>query len=425
MSVFSLPSDPPELTDPNAALAASESGYLAPDVETDQAAIAQQVFASLMAKVPGWIAHDGNLDTWLIEAFSESGAEIRSLAVDVPTSIFGTWGTRILNLPPRIAMSATGLATFTATDAMGYTVDPGTTFALARSGNDLVAYQTLQQAVIAPGSTTVTDVPFSAVETGYNGNGLSGEGQMLDALRWVSSVTVPAQTQDGQDAERPEDYVDRLANLFPAVALRPILPLDFAILTLNLIPGVGRAVAMNLYDPTLDTWDNVRTVTVMVTKPDGTVCSAPMKSQTEAMLEALREINWVCHVIDPVYEPVAVGFDVVAFVGQDDTAVYDNCVADLTAYLQPYNYRLGEMSPAIAGGEVINPPVAGEIPRRQVIYLNELIALLDRSLGVDRVVGVTINGAAADFTLTQSYSLPTPGAVTGTVEGGNPAVRSG
>ena len=395
MSVFALPSDPPELTDANAALAAAEAGYIAPDVELDQAAIAQAIFSSLMAKVPGWLPHDGNLDTWLIESVSEVGAEVRSLAVDVPTSIFSTYGTRILNVPPRLAMSATGLATFTAVDDAGYTLDTGSTFALARSGNDLVAYQTLQPADIPLGATVVTDVPFTAVETGYDGNGLSGDGQMLDALRWVSTVTVPVQTHGGQDAERPEDYVDRLANLFPAVALRPILPLDFAILTLQLIPGVGRAVAMNLYDPALDTWDNVRTVTVMVAKPDGTVCDQPTKDEIEAMLEALREINWVCHVIDPVYEPVDVDFDVVAFVGQDDTAVHDECVAQVEAFLQPYNYRLGEMSPAIAGGEVVNPPVAGALPRQQMIYVNELIALLDRSLGVDRVVGVTINGAAA------------------------------
>lgn len=422
MSVFALPSDPPEQTDANAALAAAESGYIAPDVELDQAAIAQVIFSALMAKAPGWLPHDGNLDTWLIEAVSEVGAEVRSLAVDVPTSIFSTYGSRILNVPPRIAMSANGLATFTALDDAGYTLDTGATFALARSGNDLVAYQTLQPADIAPGATTVTDVPFTAVETGYDGNGLSGEGQMLDALRWVESVTVPVQTHGGQDAERPEDYVDRLANLFPAVALRPILPLDFAILTLQLIPGVGRAVAMNLYDPALDTWDNVRTVTVMVAKPDGTVCDQPTKDEIEAMLEALREINWVCYVIDPIYEPVDVDFTVVAYVGQDDTAVQEGCVAEVEAFLQPYNYRLGEMSPAIAGGEVVNPPVAGALPRQQVIYVNEVIALLDRCLGVDRVVGVTINGAPGDFTLTGPYSLPTPGAVTGVVSGGNPAV---
>lgn len=418
MSAISLPSDPPELQDANAALAAAESGYIAPDVELDQAAIAQQVFNALMARVPGWLARDGNLDTWLIEAFSETGAEIRSLAVDVPTSIFSTYGERILNVPPRIATSATGNATFVATDDAGYTIDPGTTFALPRSGNDLVAYQTLQQAVIAPGDTTVTDVPFSAVEMGYAGNGLSGPGQMLDALRWVSSVTVPVQTVNGQDAERPEDYVDRLANLFPAVGLRPILPIDFAILALQLIPDVGRAVAMNLFDPADGSWDNQRTVTVMVAKADGTVCSQPTKDEVQAMLLALREINWVTHVIDPTYHAVDVHFSVVAFVGQDDATVLDQCVADVTEFLQPYNYRLGEMSPAIAGGEVINPPQSGAKPRQQTIYVNELIALLDRSLGVDRVVSVTINGAAADYVLPGPYSLPTPGAITGTVTGG-------
>jgi hypothetical protein len=413
--------EPPEVQNPNADLAAEESGYIAPDVETDQDAIAQEVYANLTARVPGWVAHDGNLDTWLVEAWSEVGAEIRSLAADVPASIFATYGTRVLGLPPGLAVGATGLASFTATDTAGYTLDTGATFGLSRSGNDVVAYQTLQEADIAPGDLTVDNVPFTAVEVGSDANGLSGQGQMLDPIGWVQTVTVTAPTSGGADAETPEDYVDRLSNLFPSVALRPILPMDFAVLALQLYPNdVGRAVAMNLYDPVAGTWTNARTVTLMLTQADGTPCTPAVKSEVAATLESLREVNWVVHVIDPTYEAISVAFTVVAFAGQDATVVHDAAVVNLTQYLQPSNFRLGEMSPAIAGGEVIYPPTAGQPTRRQVVRLNEVIALLDRSLGVDYVQTVTINGAATDHQFTQPYSLPTPGTITGTVTGANP-----
>ena len=414
-----LPSDPQEVENPNAQLALDEGGFTQPDVETNQDAIAQAVYTALATRVPGWQAHDGNLDTWLIEAFSEVGAEIRTLAVDVPGAIFTTYGTLVLGITPEIATSATGVASFTANDDQGYTLDPSTTFALARSGDDLVAFQTLQQVTIEPGATEVDNVPFAAVIPGAAGNGLSGAGQMLDPVNWVSSIDVVVMTAGGQDEETPDSYLDRLTNLLRMVALRPILPQDFAILALQQ-PGVGRAVAMNLYDPGTDTWDNARTVTVMIAQADGTPCASDVKQAVTTQLESLREVNWVVHVIDPVYEAIAVDFAVVAFAGQDEATVQAACVAALTDYLSPGNFRLGVMSPAIAGGEVIPPPDPDQPARRQTVYVNELIAMLDRVLGVDRVVAVTINGAANDFTLTQPYSLPEPGAITGTVQGGSP-----
>jgi hypothetical protein len=412
--------DPEEVENANLALEASESGYTPPNVEADQEAIAAQVFARLIERVAGWQPHDGNLDTWLIEAFSEIGAEIRSLAGDVPASIFGTYGTRVLGLPPKPATAATGKATFTAQDSAGYTLDTGATFALARSGNDLVAFTTLQPATIAVGKTEVAEVPFVAVELGADGNGLLGEGQMLDPITWVAKVNVPAATSQGADAEEPEAYVDRLANLFPAVALRPILPVDFAVLALQLVAGVGRAVAMNLYDPTAKTWTNARTVTLVVADEHGEPLAAAIKAEVEKLLGELREVNWVLHVIDPSYTTIPVTATVVAYAGQSMAQVQSACVAALTEYLSPGNFRLGEMSPATEGGEVINAPVGEAQPRNQTIYLNELIALLDRTLGVDRVKAVTINGVAADFVLASPTTLPKPGTIAVTVEGGTP-----
>jgi hypothetical protein len=200
------------------------------------------------------------------------------------------------------------------------------------------------------------------------------------------------------------------------VALRPVLPQDFAILALQ-VPGVARAVALNLYNPADGSWTNARTVTLILTDDNGLPVTADVKQAVEDNLEALREVNWIVNVIDAVYESIAVDFTVTAYAGQDQTTVHDACVANVTTALSPVNFRLGALSPAIAGGEVIPPPQAGQPARRQVIRVNDLVALLDRTLGVDYVEAVTVNGAAADHRLTQPYSLPEPGAITGTVHG--------
>src|SRR5207245_997256 len=162
---------------------------------------------------------------------------LRALIRDVPASIFGTYGQYVLGIPPEIAVGATGLATFTAVDAQGYTLDVGTTFGLARSGDDIAAFQTLQEATIPPGATTVSAVPFAAVVVGSDANGLFGTGEMIDPLGWVASVSVPTPTTGGADDELPQDYLDRLSNLLRMVALRPVLPQDFAILALQ-VAGV-------------------------------------------------------------------------------------------------------------------------------------------------------------------------------------------
>lgn len=418
LSPLGVTGDPEEVENPNDMLALEESGYIAPDVETDQDTIAQEVFDNLAARAPGWQANDGNLEVWLTEAWSESAAEVRSLARDVPASIFSTYGETVLGIVPGLAVGSNGTATFTAIDALGYTVEVGTQFALARSGDDLVAFATLEEAVIPVGDTEVADVSVAAVLTGADSNGLSGDGQMLDPVTWVASVTVTDPTYGGADAELPQDYLDRLSILMRMVALRPVLPQDFAILSLQ-VPGVARAIAMNLYDPGTDTWDNERTVTVIVADIDGQPLAPELKQVVIDMLEALREVNWIVYVIDPTYMPVDVTYEVVSYAGQNEATVHDACDAALVDYLSPANYRLNEASPAIAGGEVIYPP-SGATTRQQYVYVNELIALLDRCLGVDRVVSVEINGAPGDYLMADPYSFSQPGVMTGTVTGAQP-----
>jgi hypothetical protein len=99
---------------------------------------------------------------------------------------------------------------------------------------------------------------------------------------------------------------------------------------------------------------------------------------------------------------------------QDPEVVHSICVSALEQELDPANFRLGTVSPATGAGEVIPPPAAGELPGRQTIWVNNLIGLLDRCRGVDRVNEVTINGGG-DLELGGPFTLPRPGLITGEV----------
>jgi hypothetical protein len=417
LSPGALPGDNEEVENPNALLAVTESGYIAPEVEIDQGQIQEQVFNDLTVKAPGWQAHDGNLEVWLTEAWSESASEIRALARDVPATIFTTYGSDVLGIVPGLATAAIGNAIFTAKDEAGYTLEAGTQFALPRSGDDLVAYAVDQNYVIPVGETSTPAVGFTAVLTGADGNGLIGAGEMLDPVVWVESVTVTEPTARGTDAETPEVYLDRLSVLMRMIALRPVLPVDFAILALQ-VPQVVRAISMNLYNPADGTWTNPRMVTLILANDIGYALPADIKDAVKLMLESLREVNWIINYLDPAHTPIDVAYDVVAFAGQHEETVKVECDEALNNYLSPINYRLNEASPATAGGEVIYPPNGAGTTRQQYIYVNELIALLDRCLGVDRVVSVAINGVAQDFLMSDPYSFPEPGVLTGTVTGG-------
>jgi hypothetical protein len=408
--------DPEEVANPNAEMAFEETAMARPDVETDTRAIAERIYDGLAARFPGWVARDGNLEVGLTDEWSAVAAELRQEAVTVPEAIYQTYGEEVLGIPAIPPAPATALSRWTAVDAEGYTITAGTQLTLARTGDDLVAFEVLSTAAIPRGETFVDEVQLVATADGAQGNGLDGDGELIDPLFWVDAIEVSTPSAGGLDGQTLDEYLTLLIMLMRLVAIRPILPLDFAILALRL-PGVGRAVAMDLYDPQSGTWGHERTVTLVLTDDDGRRVPDPVKAQVAAYLDALREVNFVIRLIDAAYESIDVTYHVVAFAEQDPATVKDACDQALLDYLEPSNFRLGTTSPSIVGGEQIDPPGPGQMPGRQTLRVNDLIALLDRQRGVDFVPvgGVEINGQADDYTLGQPFTLPEPGAIDGSV----------
>jgi hypothetical protein len=459
-------SDPEEVWDPNAQMAFEETMPARALIESDRAVIAQRIFDRMVERAPGWRAADGNLDTWIIEEFATVASEIRAEALTVPDSIFMTYGQEVLGIPAQVPVPAVGTTTWTASDDRGYQIPTGTQIVVPRTGDELVVFEVMFAREIPVGETVATDVQVRAMEPGFAGNDLDGPAEPVDPLWWVESIEIDQPTERGVDGQTVDQYLSELILLLRVVALRPILPWDYAVLAMR-VPGVARAIAMDGWRPAVDlpgdadfaradlegwltahavhmpeqaamirsvvatltpdaaggSWGHQREVTLIVTGADGLPVPAATRAQVRDYLEGLREVNFLVNVIDAEYQPVDIGWEVTAFVEQDIDVVHELCDAALRDALSPANWRLGTTSPSIAAGEVIAVPTEDAVadgfePSRQTIRVHDIVGLLDRQRGVDWVGPVTIQGVAEDFQLDGPTTLPLVGDIEGLVHAG-------
>lgn len=359
----------------------------------------------LQDKIPGWEPADGNLDNWLLEACSQIGAQVGETAQGVPTAIFRRFGEKLVNLPPQDATAAFGTTTWTLIDDAGYTIPEGTTIGF--DGDDgTVAFTTTGDVVVPEGSTVAEGVQVVAVEEGASGSGFTGAAVLLDVLDYVESVTLESQTTGGTDGESDDEYLQRLVDELRLQTPRPILPQDFATLARR-IAGVERSVAIDGYNPADETLENERMVAVATTDADGNPNSSLVKAEVDALLQAMREVNFVVSVIDPTYTTIDVTYKAVAWPGWDAESVQASADAALASYLSPATWGL--------------PPTGQDssewINEDKVRFL-EVAQVLNSVDGLRYVTELKVDGGTADVTLTGAAPLPKPGTISGTVESG-------
>jgi hypothetical protein len=385
-------------------------GYIPVPVETEPTDLAEDAFGYLEDKIPGWLPSPGNLEAWLIESLAQIAGELRTLAALVPDSIFQFYGESVLGLAPFEATAATGFTTWTAIDPAGYTVDAGTLVALSPPASlDSHAFEVVAEFTIAPGDTVAAAVEIRAVEPGAAANGITGAVEMLDPLDFIASVTLTGPTSGGVDAETSEEYLDRLSDLLTTLSPRPILPQDFAIIAQREIPGIARCTPIDLYNADTGQTDVPRCCTVVPIDEAGNPVPAETKNQIDALLESMREVNFLVFVADPTYTPVDVTFQVSAYSGWDAADVAARVTDALTSYLSPENWGVPPFGDTSARSWINDTDVR---------YL-ELAEVINRVDGVHHVVTLTFAQAGqpqatADITLPGVAPLPNPGTITGT-----------
>jgi hypothetical protein len=289
-------------------------------------------------------------------------------------------------------------------DGAGYTIPAGTQIAVPRSGNDLVAFEVVEDSVIEPGDTT-GPVSLIAVEAGTSGNGLSGAAQLIDALSFVQGIQVDADTEAGQDEEPIEDYLLRLRERLQVATETPITPTDFQIIARTFHPFVDRAIARDGYDPDTETEENERMIALAVTDQDGEPLTTEQKTEVAETLEGLREVNFVVHVIDADYTEIDVEFEFAALPGFDLGDVRSTVETALTAYFSPA--RWGQRSPG-AGDAAENVGIEA------TVRFLEVASVIDQVTGVDYISSLGIAKAGdspgtVDLSLDGAVPLTRPG----------------
>lgn len=378
-------------------------------VETDYDELLQDAYDRIEALFPGWIPNEATLEAAVLAEKTRLSRETALVAADVGDEIFRAFGQSIVGVEPIDAAPAEVEVTITATDNLGYTLPAGFTFAYRRSGDDLVAFQTTEEAVISPGSTSVAGIDAVAVIAGTNANDIASgvSFEPVDAMAWIASIVSTSATSGGAEAETDAEYLDRLVDRLTLLADRPILPEDFAVLAQS-VAGVTRARALDGYNPDDETTNNERMISIAAIDEDGQAVGAGTKTAIDTLLEAKREVNFDVRVIDPTYTIVNVVFTAVALPGFDPAAVEADAEAAVADYLDPANWGGGDESPATWRDE------------ETVRYL-EVASVLNAVEGLDIVTALTLakNGGAAG---TADIDLDTPLPLPEKVEGGGSTV---
>lgn len=391
------------------------SSYIPVPIDTEPVDLAGEAFDYIEQKVPGWLPANGNLEAWLIESLAQIASELRVLTALVPEAIFEYFGSSILGLPPYPALQATALTSWTAIDAAGYTVDAGTVIALTPpASSSSYGFAVVEAFTIPPGQTQAAGIECRALIAGSAESGLTGTVAVIDSLAFVDSVTLDAPTSGGQDAETTDAYLSRLSALLTLLSPRPILPQDFAVLAQRSIAGVGRAVAIDLYNPGPPVNANCpRCVSVVVVGTDGQPVSATIKGEVDALLQSEREVNFLVFVLDPTYTTIDVTFDAVAFPGWNVADVQARTIAALENYLSPESWGVPPFGDTSARSWINDTHVR---------YL-EVAEQINRVDGIHFInsLSIGVHGGAmgqVDVVMSGVAPLPEPGTIAGTVEAG-------
>lgn len=234
-------------------------------IETDPAVLVDNAIAQLTTTLEangygGWTPNDGNLEIILLNAIASMAADAATVATIAPAEIFRAFGTKLLGVSYNQGAAATVYTTWTLADTAGHTIPAGTYVLIAEVG-----FYVQADVVVAPGSSTGT-VLLTAVDQGVAGNGLSTPISTVDQIDWVTSIAAIGSTSGGADPEDDTAYLDRLSTELTLQAPRPITADDYALMALtapsSILPAgvvVGRASAIDGYDPTVTTFTGTTT----------------------------------------------------------------------------------------------------------------------------------------------------------------------
>ena len=361
-------------------------------LDLDAQTLIDQALTDAVSKVPEWTPREGHTEVVLLESQALIAAELVYAVNRLPDAILEAllvlYGLeRDPGAPPVASF------TFTTSSAADLLIPAGTRVRIVYDeGNQALDFTTDADLLIAAATGTGTTAATADDNTAAL-NGLTGlDVELVDAISAVDTVTQATQVTAGVDPEDSATYQARGANLFRRLVSTLVLPEHFTAAALE-DPAVERATTLDLYNPDAVPAGNPGAhpghVTVAAAGAGGTALAPAVATALVTTLEEKAHAALEVHVIAPTVTPVTVTVTIRPVAGSVAADVEAAVEAALTAYLDPDTWAWGG-----------------------TVYRNELIALVDRVAGVDRVVDLT--APAADVVLAGVAPLASAGTITAT-----------
>lgn len=376
-------------------------------IEVNAEAMIEEAFEEMRTQFPDWEPNEGNPEVFLIRAIAVRMIQpLAELAADAGGEIFARYGELIANVTPHSAVAATIASTWKMVDSAGYTIPAGTQVDVATAGDEAIGFRVVSDVVVAPASseTAAGEVLLEAIEPGAEANGLSAGATLVDALSYVKTITLVGESSGGTDAEDPDAYLSRLAEMMQTQAPRPIIARDVAIL-LRSIAGIQRVGVKDLYNDTTkkEGTEAEKTLSAYPLDAEGQPVSAAIAEEADELLEEKREVNFVFIIGTPTFNKIDVTAEVHPREGYEGTAA------------EEAKRALEEMLDSAKWGQLpLGDDTTWDIAGSTKLRYQDVVTVLNNVQGVAYYSKLEIgfNGKAkgtADLTLEGAAPLPEVG----------------
>lgn len=352
--------------------------------------IVDTALAQAKLNMPGYNPNEGDVEVLLIESLALEIAEAIVAVNRVPGAVVQAL-LLLAGVSPDYGAPPSATATVVFGDDLGHTVPAGTRVHLRLSDGTSVTFLVEPPGLTVfpgqdSGSVSLIGDSFTSRANGVTAGALL---EMADPVPFVDRVTLDTAVVDGRDPETDDQWRDRGVQRLSRLSDALVIPRQFQAAALERAE-VAAALAIDNYDPsTGPPGSDPGHITVAVLGDGGAPLSIEAKDTIRADLDGRAVGMLVVHVVDATVVTVAVSTTVIPTAGVDFDVVTENVQSAVAAYLDPLKWTFGS-----------------------TVHLNEMISLVDRVQGVDRVVTVTIAGVAADYALVGVAALPKAGVVT-------------
>lgn len=355
--------------------------------DRDPGELVERAVLDAAAKMPGWVPREGLIEMVLLEGHALQVSELVYAINRLPGAV-AEGILRLQGLPRDQGAGPAATATVTFSDDVGRTVLAGTRVQLPLDTGGILF--TFDADVVAdPGDVTATGPISSLMRTDVANEIPAGADlELLSQHFYVDQIETASTIGGGRLPEDTATWLTRAVQRLARITDTLLLPHHFVAAALEQ-PGVKRAQAVDLYDSTGMgvPGDDPGHVTLALMGPAGIALSGGAKTDIYNVLRPMTADHLVLHVIDATVTPVDVTVTVQRDLSLTELEVQANVTAALVAFLNPDTW-----------------PWTGSA------YVNELISVIDRATGVDRVISLDV--PAADVLLDGVAPLATVGDIT-------------